>query len=153
MRVFNRKENSGNDFFYAYCCFFYDMYVRLPLTTFEIDVLKTLNVAPTQLHPNTWRYIQAFAVMWQPYFCISLEQDLSLGEAGFPWVLNLGTLFWNCTPNPLKGLRINFLEWPLLSQVVPFSSTKTILLGCLYIGPKTLLNLPLGQRIKWLLMS
>ncbi|BAU01190.1 hypothetical protein VIGAN_11037100 [Vigna angularis var. angularis] len=30
-----------------------------------MDVLKTLNVAPTQLHPNSWGYIQAFAVMCQ----------------------------------------------------------------------------------------
>ncbi|KOM49686.1 hypothetical protein LR48_Vigan08g051300 [Vigna angularis] len=31
----------------------------------DIDVLKTLNVAPTQLHPNSWGYIQAFAAMCQ----------------------------------------------------------------------------------------
>ncbi|KOM40204.1 hypothetical protein LR48_Vigan04g040200 [Vigna angularis] len=31
----------------------------------DMDVLKILNVVPTHLHPNSWGYIQAFAVMCQ----------------------------------------------------------------------------------------
>ncbi|KAG2383986.1 uncharacterized protein HKW66_Vig0152510 [Vigna angularis] len=64
-RVFYGKENSKDDFFYVYSYLFYDMYLRFPLNVFQMDVLKTLNVAPTQLHPNSWGYIQAFAVMCQ----------------------------------------------------------------------------------------
>ncbi|WVY97349.1 hypothetical protein V8G54_029500 [Vigna mungo] len=64
-RVFHGKENPGDDFFYAYSCLFYDMYVRLPFSVFQIDVLKTLNVAPSLLHPNNWGYIHAFAIMCQ----------------------------------------------------------------------------------------
>lgn len=41
------------------------MYVRLPLTRFQMEVLRCLNVAPSQLHPNSWGYIQAFGVLCQ----------------------------------------------------------------------------------------
>ncbi|KOM55427.1 hypothetical protein LR48_Vigan10g131900 [Vigna angularis] len=64
-RVFHGRENATNDFFYYYSPPFYDLYLRLPLTTFQMAVLKTLNVAPTQLHPNSWGYMQAFVVVCQ----------------------------------------------------------------------------------------
>ncbi|KOM52333.1 hypothetical protein LR48_Vigan09g099200 [Vigna angularis] len=64
-RVFHGRENATHDFFYCYASPFYDLYVRLPLTNFQMEVLRTLNVAPTQLHPNSWGYMQAFAVMCQ----------------------------------------------------------------------------------------
>lgn len=50
---------------FNFSCLFYDMYLRLPFSVFQMDVLKTLNVAPTQLHRNSWGYVQAFAVMCQ----------------------------------------------------------------------------------------
>ncbi|BAT76398.1 hypothetical protein VIGAN_01439200 [Vigna angularis var. angularis] len=52
------------------------MYVRLPLSVFQMDVLKTLNVAPTQLHPNSWGYIQAFAHHQLVALLLQLEADL-----------------------------------------------------------------------------
>ncbi|KOM33225.1 hypothetical protein LR48_Vigan01g278100 [Vigna angularis] len=64
-RVFHGRENATNDFFYCYAPPFYDLYVRLPLTIFQMDVLRTLNVAPSQLHPDSWGYIQAVAVICQ----------------------------------------------------------------------------------------
>ncbi|KOM51942.1 hypothetical protein LR48_Vigan09g060100 [Vigna angularis] len=62
-RVFHGRENASNEFFYCYASPFYDLYLRLPFTTFQMDVLRTLNVAPSQLHPNGWGHIQAFAVL------------------------------------------------------------------------------------------
>ncbi|KOM49703.1 hypothetical protein LR48_Vigan08g053000 [Vigna angularis] len=62
-RVFHGRENSSREFFYCYASLFYDLYLRVPFTTFQMDVLRTLNVAPSQLHPNGWRYMQAFAVL------------------------------------------------------------------------------------------
>ncbi|KOM56871.1 hypothetical protein LR48_Vigan10g276300 [Vigna angularis] len=43
----------------------------------NMDVLKTLNVSPTQLHPNSWGYIQAFAAMCQA-LAIKLTPSLFL---------------------------------------------------------------------------
>ncbi|KOM47594.1 hypothetical protein LR48_Vigan07g129800 [Vigna angularis] len=62
-RVFYGRENSSHEFFYCYVSPFYDFYLRLSFTTFQMDVLKTQNVAPSQLHPNGWGYMQAFAVL------------------------------------------------------------------------------------------
>ncbi|KOM37913.1 hypothetical protein LR48_Vigan03g129500 [Vigna angularis] len=38
------------------------MFVRVPFTTFQLAVLRELNVAPSQLHPNAWASTQAFVV-------------------------------------------------------------------------------------------
>ncbi|KOM53562.1 hypothetical protein LR48_Vigan09g222100 [Vigna angularis] len=62
-RVCHGRENSPSEFFYCYGSPFYDLYLRLPFTTFQMDVLRTLNVAPSQLHPNSWGYMQAFVVL------------------------------------------------------------------------------------------
>ncbi|QCD92880.1 hypothetical protein DEO72_LG5g949 [Vigna unguiculata] len=37
----------------------------LPLDDFTMGVLRQLNMAPTQLHPNSWAYLQAFRVLFQ----------------------------------------------------------------------------------------
>jgi len=47
-------------FFYMYACLFLDLHVSLPFDDFTVGILKILNMAPTQLHPNTWTSIQAF---------------------------------------------------------------------------------------------
>ncbi|WVZ09140.1 hypothetical protein V8G54_013670 [Vigna mungo] len=64
-RVFHGEEVAGEGCFYIYLCLFHHMYVRLPFTRFQMEVLKYLNVAPSQLHPNSWAYIQAFGVLCQ----------------------------------------------------------------------------------------
>ena len=48
-------------------CFFYitvfkKVLLRLPLTSFEKELLTELNVAPAQLHPNSWAFIRAFSI-------------------------------------------------------------------------------------------
>ena len=42
--------------------------MRLPLDDFAIDVLRALNVAPTQLHPTSWAYLQAFRILCQSLY-------------------------------------------------------------------------------------
>ncbi|WVY94257.1 hypothetical protein V8G54_033345 [Vigna mungo] len=64
-RVFHGEDVVRKNCFFMYMHFLYDMYVRLPLTRFQMDVLRCLNVAPSQLHPNGWGYIQSFGVLCQ----------------------------------------------------------------------------------------
>jgi len=61
--VCHGREGDSYDFFYFYACFFKDLHIRLPLSDFQIGVLKFLNVAPSQLHPNGWAAMQAFSVL------------------------------------------------------------------------------------------
>ena len=63
--VCHGDEGAAEKFFYMYMCHFSQLHVRLPLDDFTMGVLHQLNVAPTQLHPNSWAYLQAFRVLCQ----------------------------------------------------------------------------------------
>jgi len=67
-RVCHRQEGATEKFFYMYMCHFSQLHVRLPLDDFTMGVLWALNVAPTQLHPNNWAYLQAFRILCQSLY-------------------------------------------------------------------------------------
>ncbi|KOM40247.1 hypothetical protein LR48_Vigan04g044500 [Vigna angularis] len=62
-RVCHGPENNPTDFFYAYATMFKDLKVLMPFSDFQMGVLRELNVAPTQLHPNGWAFMQAFSAI------------------------------------------------------------------------------------------
>ena len=64
-RVYHGRENAPIDFFYVYSTLFVDLKVTLSFDEFTMDVLRFLNIAPTQLHPNAWACIQAFRMVCQ----------------------------------------------------------------------------------------
>ncbi|KOM51811.1 hypothetical protein LR48_Vigan09g047000 [Vigna angularis] len=88
-RVCHGRENSPDEFFYCYASPFYDLYMRLPFTVFQMEVLRTLNVAPSQLHPNSWGYMQAFAVLCR--------------AVGIRPTVGLFLHFFRCRPVEKKG--------------------------------------------------
>jgi len=47
------REGATSDFFYMYSSMFAKLHVRLRFDEFTMGVLRLLNVAPTQLHPNS----------------------------------------------------------------------------------------------------
>jgi len=57
------RSSTEVPFFYMYSCLFANLHVSLPFNNFTMDVLQALNVAPTQLHPNTWASIQVFRLI------------------------------------------------------------------------------------------
>jgi len=61
-------RRSCQNFFYMHMCHFSQLHVRLPLDDFTMGVLRQLNVAPTQLHLNSWAYLQAFRVLCQSLY-------------------------------------------------------------------------------------
>lgn len=56
-------EGSNERFTMVYETFFSGLGVRLPFTDFERNVLRTLNIAPSQLYPNDWGFMRAFAIL------------------------------------------------------------------------------------------
>jgi len=48
------RSGTSPPLFYMYTCFLSDLYVSLPFDEFTMGVLQELNVASTQVHPNTW---------------------------------------------------------------------------------------------------
>ena len=62
-RVCHGRENAPHDFFFVYSTFFSHLHMSFPFDDFTVNVLKILNVAPTQLHPNSWAILQAFRII------------------------------------------------------------------------------------------
>jgi len=66
-RVYRERSSTEPPFFFMYACLFSDLHVSLPFDAFTAGVLKELNVAPTQLHPNSWASMQAFRIVCQTF--------------------------------------------------------------------------------------
>jgi len=61
--VCHGREGHSHDFFYMYSTLISNFHVCLPFDDFTIGVLRLLNVAPSQLHPNSWASLQAFRLI------------------------------------------------------------------------------------------
>ncbi|RDX88896.1 hypothetical protein CR513_29439, partial [Mucuna pruriens] len=72
--VNNSASPDETPFFYVYEPVFSKLGLKLPFSSFEQTVLRVLNVAPTQLHPNSWAFVRAFELL-----CEDLGRAPSLG--------------------------------------------------------------------------
>ena len=59
-RVYRERSSTEPPFFFRYNYLFSDLHVSLPFDTLTVSVLQAVNVALSQLHPNTWASMQAF---------------------------------------------------------------------------------------------
>jgi hypothetical protein len=66
-----------DELFHLYAVVIEDLGVKFPYMDFEVDVLKCLNVAPSQLQFNSWAFIRSFEVM-----CEGLGFPIFLREEG-----------------------------------------------------------------------
>ena len=57
------SDDSSPNFFFVYDVFFTTLGLRLPYTDFEVECLNYINVAPSQLHLNSWVFIRSFEVL------------------------------------------------------------------------------------------
>lgn len=55
--------DSSRPFCFFYGTVFIKLYLHLPLTIFEKEILTELNFCPTQLHLNSWAFIRAFVIL------------------------------------------------------------------------------------------
>lgn len=83
----------SNKYFYFYLGVIEDFRIRIPFTDFESDLLKTLNVAPSQLHPNGWGFIKDFELVCEEvsiidtlglFFYFFKLKGTDKGVPGFP---------------------------------------------------------------------
>ncbi|RDY13738.1 hypothetical protein CR513_01294, partial [Mucuna pruriens] len=72
--VFMSSAEGTKPFFYLYDTLHSKLGIKLPFTHFEQAVLQALNVAPTQLHPNSWAFVRAFELL-----CEDLGKAPTLG--------------------------------------------------------------------------
>jgi len=66
-RVYRERSSTEPPFFFMYSCLFADLHVSLAFDAFTAGVLKELNVASTQLHPNSWASMQAFHIVCKTF--------------------------------------------------------------------------------------
>ena len=59
----DERANNGVPFFYFYQVVFKRIGLRLPFSRFEREQLTEINVAPAQLHPNSWAFVKAFDIL------------------------------------------------------------------------------------------
>jgi len=52
------RSNGGKPFFFLYQTVFKRTGLRLPFSSFKRELLTEINVAPAQLHPNSWAFIR-----------------------------------------------------------------------------------------------
>ena len=57
------KGNNGELFCFIYTTLFKKVKLRLRSTHFERELLTELNIAPAQLHPNSWAFVRAFQIL------------------------------------------------------------------------------------------
>ena len=108
------QEMAGDqdESFFMYMTVLEEFGVKIPFTPFEMDVLKFLNVAPSQIRLNSWAFICGFEIL-----CKSLALKPSIGaffhfygtrmltrEHGPPLVPMLER---GCFINILRNLRKN----------------------------------------------
>jgi len=104
-------------------CFFYAtifkrVLFRLPLYNFERALLTEINVAPAQLHPNSWAFVWIFSILSTHFGHLpSVEVFLYFFEAKTPRSPILGVLQWGCwesfvVPLPviLEGVQGQILQ-------------------------------------------
>lgn len=75
-----RPRGAKDEHFHFYARVLEDFNIHLPLTNFEFDLLKTLNVAPSQLCPNSLGFIKALEIVCE---AIDIEPTIGLFSSFF----------------------------------------------------------------------
>jgi len=60
---YDESSDPKGQFCFFYATFFKKVLLQLPLAIFEKELLIELNIAPTQLYPNTWAFICSFIIL------------------------------------------------------------------------------------------
>ncbi|MED6209664.1 hypothetical protein PIB30_056907 [Stylosanthes scabra] len=62
-RVCDKGTNGG--WLFMYTCVLAEIGIMFPFTPFECSMLRQINCAPSQNHPNSWGYMKAFQVLME----------------------------------------------------------------------------------------
>lgn len=95
--LFLHPSPDGLPYFYIYRCLLEVLHLTLPLNDFQCALLRRLNVAPSQLDPNSWAMVKAFEILCMffnirptvPMFMYIFQMNL-IGKIG--WV-SLNSIF------------------------------------------------------------
>jgi len=103
-------------FFFVYSCLLSNLHVVLPFDDFVMGVIQTLNVSPSQLHPNTWPSLRLICDM----FCLSptpstlLSYYTSHPTESVSWlsfISRLGNILFNPYTTSYKNFKGKFFKF------------------------------------------
>jgi len=57
------KRSNDELFCFIYATLFKKVKLRFPFTRLERELLTELNIAPAQLHPNSWAFVRVFQIL------------------------------------------------------------------------------------------
>ncbi|RDX91251.1 hypothetical protein CR513_26790, partial [Mucuna pruriens] len=105
--VDGQPASGGLSYFYFYDTLSLKLGVKLPFTHFERSVLRVLNVAPTQLHPNSWAFVRSFELL-----CEDVGRAPSLGVSFWFFTLRKADkVGWtSLSGRPKRKIFKSFLE-------------------------------------------
>jgi len=63
MRVCMKPKLDSYNFIYVYEFLFKEYDIVFPLSDFEAGMLTVMNIAPSQLHPNSWDFLKCFELL------------------------------------------------------------------------------------------
>ena len=63
----DESSDPNGPFCFFYSTVFKKLLLRLPLYHFERALLTEINIAPTQLHPNSWAFVRGFSILCQHF--------------------------------------------------------------------------------------
>ena len=135
---------------------FSDLHVSLPFDKFTMGVLRALNVAPTQVHPNTWASLQAFRLLCDAMRLRPTPSSFLCYYGSHPgrlssWLSLPGGRGMYCLTLlrfRISGLRRGLSRSSFGLKQRPFSLTELVGLGSPYIGPPSPKILRVG-RGRW----
>jgi len=150
------RSNNGEALFFFYQIVFKRIGLRLPFFGFERELLTEINVAPAQLHLNSWAFIRAFGILCG-YFGQPPSVDIFLH---FFEVKKQGKSLWVSFSGIAKRILLSLFKqsykgwWCTFFRVCCTEHDRTALDGFpLYwvqklklTKPKTLDELPLSNR-------
>ena len=110
-------SDPDGPFCFIYSIIFRRLGIHLPLTPFERTLLTEVNVAPVQLHPNSWAFVRAFAILCYSLGLTSVDAFLFFFEVKDPrkklWVsFNgvAGRVLLMLFQQSYKGFKKNFFK-------------------------------------------
>jgi len=124
----DESPDPEGPFCFIYTIVFQKFLLRLPLYHFERALLTEVNVAPAQLHLNSWAFVQAFSILCTHFghpplvevFLYFFRLNALATSCGCPSTKSLGELCYPSSSNPTKASKASSAKSEAIRGIQPF---------------------------------
>ncbi|KAJ1441908.1 hypothetical protein SESBI_01114 [Sesbania bispinosa] len=123
----NSDQGSSVPFTYMYDTIFCKLNLLLPFSNFEKELLRALNIPPSQLHPNSWAFVRGYQIVCHFYnMTLSMDKFFSFFQVKLPTGDEIGYVSFNRREPPLSSILVSGTEKGSYSQIRPVSFDEKI---------------------------